>query len=356
MTASSLAQMSWTDAADDRGQLVSESTAKAAGQAGAIVSDPAVDVYRHAARRGAIGSLDAVAAEVGRPVQEICTAVSKLIELRLLQTDGLGGNRLLPTDPELAVTRLISPLERETYRRRDLTDQLRGQIEAIARPQCGSIDGLDGVAEIRGLFKVASEVCRHELLVLRPSHADEELLDELLETCYNVLDRGVAVRVISPHSSRAGFSSRAKAKRLVDGGAEIRTLSRVPQAAVVFDGSLAVMLNLSEVGGSPGARRVRDQAVVRFVVDLFDQLWEGATAFASGEPGYADALDNLQQSILRLMAQGLTDEVVARRLRMSVRTCRRHIAALLQNLDSVSRFQAGVQAARQLSVPTAVSA
>jgi hypothetical protein len=30
---------------------------------------------------------------------------------------------------------------------------------------------------------------------------------------------------------------------------------------------------------------------------------------------------------------------------MSVRTCRRHIAALLQNLGSVSRFQAGVRLA-----------
>jgi hypothetical protein len=34
---------------------------------------------------------------------------------------------------------------------------------------------------------------------------------------------------------------------------------------------------------------------------------------------------------------------------MSVRTCRRHIAALLRNLGSVSRFQAGVQAAQRLT-------
>jgi hypothetical protein len=36
---------------------------------------------------------------------------------------------------------------------------------------------------------------------------------------------------------------------------------------------------------------------------------------------------------------------------MSVRTCRRHIAALLQNLDAVSRFQAGVLAASRLTMP-----
>ena len=59
---------------------------------------------------------------------------------------------------------------------------------------------------------------------------------------------------------------------------------------------------------------------------------------------------DLQQAIARLMAQGLTDEVVARRLGMSVRTCRRHIAAMLQNLDAVSRFQAGVQAASRFTL------
>ena len=96
---------------------------------------------------------------------------------------------------------------------------------------------------------------------------------------------------------------------------------------------------------------MRDGNLVQFLVEMVDQLWEGATPFVLEEDlGYAeDVADDLQRSIARLMAQGLTDEVVARRLGMSVRTCRRHIAALLHNLDSVSRFQAGVQAARLLT-------
>jgi len=46
------------------------------------------------------------------------------------------------------------------------------------------------------------------------------------------------------------------------------------------------------------------------------------------------------------MARGFTDEVLARKLGMSLRTCRRHIAALMHDLDAVSRFQAGVRASR----------
>ncbi|XVV00746.1 LuxR C-terminal-related transcriptional regulator [Actinosynnema sp. CA-248983] len=91
--------------------------------------------------------------------------------------------------------------------------------------------------------------------------------------------------------------------------------------------------------------------MVRFVVDMFNQHWEDATPFSGAVPGYAEAVDDLHRSIARLMASGLTDEGVARHLGMSVRTCRRHIAALLQNLNSVSRFQAGVQAAALLDRP-----
>jgi DNA-binding CsgD family transcriptional regulator len=327
-----------------------------AGEPG--IGDRDAAVYRYATRCGELTSARAAASQLGLPEHEVYAAVAKLVELHLLRADDTVAGRLVPMNAEVAVTQLISPIERAMFERRDQADRLRDRIDAITRPETdltepvGAIDALEGVAEIRGLFKLAGEVCRDELVVLRPSHDDEELLDELLEACYGVLDRDVAVRVVCPHRSRAGFASRAKAKRLMEDGAQIRTLSEVPQAAVVFDSTLAVMFGFGP-DGELTARRVRDRNVVRFLIDMFDQLWDGATPYASDEPGYADAIDDLQQSVARLMAQGLTDEVVARRLGMSVRTCRRHIAALLQNLDSTSRFQAGVQAAGRFTINAA---
>ena len=320
-----------------------------------VPDDREAEIYRYAARFGEITSPERAAADLGLSTSEVYAAVTRLVELHLLRTDGLTG-RYLPMDPEVAATLLISPIERAMYQRRELADRLRDRIDAITRPAVdvsepvGAIDSLEGVAEIRGLFKLAAEVCRDEMVVLRPGYEDEELLDELLAPCYSVLERSVSVRVVCPHRSRAGFASRAKAKRLVADGAEIRTLSQVPQAAVVFDRSLAVMFSFDGPDGMPVARRVRDRNVVRFLLDMFGQLWDSATPFAAEDTGYAEAIDDLQQSVARLMAQGLTDEVVARRLGMSVRTCRRHIAALLQNLDAVSRFQAGVMAASRLTM------
>jgi len=317
---------------------------------------PEADVYRHAVQQGAIESLEDTASMLGLPLPEMFATITRLIELRLLRTDDTAGHRLVPVDPGTAAAALVSPVERAMYERRELADRLRDRIEAVTRPPgggaapVGAIDHLDGAAEIRGLFKVVGETCRKEVLIQRPSHEDEDLLDHLLEPCYQALGLGVEVRMVSPHRSRAGFASRAKAKRLIEDGAQIRTVSYLPQAAVVFDHSLAVMLTIPGSGQAPTARRIRDGEVVRYLVDLFDQLWEGAAPYDVAEPGYADVTDSLHQSIARLMAEGLTDDVVARRLGMSVRTCRRHIAALLRDLDSVSRFQAGVQAAGRFAI------
>jgi DNA-binding CsgD family transcriptional regulator len=330
-----------------------------------VPADREAQVYQYVTSRGEISSVAGAAADLGLPVPEVTAAVTRLAGLHLLRA---AGDRLVPMGADVAAAALVAPLERDMYQRRDLADQLRDRIEAITRgagdaAPVGAIDALDGAAEIRGLFKLTAEVCRDEVVVLRPGHDDEDLLDELLEPCYSVLDRGVAVRVVCPHRYRAGFADRAAARRLTASGAEIRTLSQVPHAAVVFDRTLAVMLSLPghgtggpRSGATAAARRVRDPAVAQFLVGLFDQLWDRATPYAAAEPGYAAAVDDLQQSIVRLMAQGLTDEVVARRLGMSVRTVRRHIAVLLDNLGSGSRFQAGVQAATRFSLtptPTA---
>lgn len=314
------------------------------------------EVYRYAVRHGVIESFDAAAAELGLPAAELFGTITRLVELRLLRADFGAGNRLVPVAPETAAGLVVSPIERAMYEQRGLADRLRDRIDAITRPPAGptapvgAIDGLEGANEIRGLFTLAGEACRDEVLIQRPSHPDEDLLDDLLDPCYAALGLGVGVRVVCPHRSRAGFDSRAKAKRLIQEGAQIRTLSYLPQAAVVFDRSLTVMISLPGPGEQPSARLIRDREVVRYLVELFNQLWDGAAPFTTAEPGYADVTDSLQQAIARLMAEGLTDDVVARRLGMSVRTCRRHIAALLRNLDSVSRFQAGVHAAAQLTI------
>jgi DNA-binding CsgD family transcriptional regulator len=79
---------------------------------------------------------------------------------------------------------------------------------------------------------------------------------------------------------------------------------------------------------------------------LVDALWDAALPLASGEHFEEVTRDPVKLKILGLLESGAKDEVIARALGVSLRTCRRHIAEMLAAADAVSRFQAAVRFAR----------
>jgi sugar-specific transcriptional regulator TrmB len=272
--------------------------------------------------------------------------VRYLVESRLLRADDNLGCRYVPVDPELAAASLISTVEREMYQRRELIDQIRERISpfepqrADTDPQKSSpstVEYLVGAIEVRGFLKMAVDACRDEVLVLQGGLAD---VDDLSEIYLVLMTRGVTVRIICQHRNRADVATRVAMKRLTDAGVEVSTVSHVPRSAIVFDRSLVALLGVND--GEVSLARVRHQGIAQFFLDLFNHLWETAAPLEGIDIGYATVADDLQQSIAALMAKGYTDEVVARKLGMSVRSCRRHIATLMRDLDATSRFQAGV--------------
>ncbi|MGW2182062.1 hypothetical protein ACWCXX_29000 [Streptomyces sp. NPDC001732] len=315
--------------------------------------DSVVAVYQYTTRHGSLMpvALDRVATELNLSVGEVFAAAARLVELRMLRTEEGEDGILVPLDPQTAATLLVSPMERAILQQRDRADQLRARIDAIAGGSgtvsgpLGVIDRAEGEPEVRGLLRLAAADCQSEAVALWPG------VDGIFESCCAALDSGVALRVLVPHRERAGFASRARVTELVGRGVELRTIRAVPQAAVVFDRGIGVVVVPGDGLLPPTARPVRDETMVRCLVEMFDLLWESASPFEPDGAGYAeDVVDDFQRAIALLMSQGLTDEVVARRLGMSVRTCRRHIAALMDSLGSVSRFQAGVRLAQRLAV------
>jgi DNA-binding NarL/FixJ family response regulator len=87
---------------------------------------------------------------------------------------------------------------------------------------------------------------------------------------------------------------------------------------------------------------------VAWVIATFEQLWAEAVPLEEviSRQSEAAELDQTRAAILRLMAEGEKDEAISRRLSISVRTCRRHIADYMAQVGATSRFQAGVIAAR----------
>ncbi|MCX4743968.1 helix-turn-helix transcriptional regulator [Kitasatospora sp. NBC_01287] len=113
---------------------------------------------------------------------------------------------------------------------------------------------------------------------------------------------------------------------------------------------------------SPGAVEVTvvtQPVVVRQLAQFFRAAWtrtaqsqESVAPPDGAADGAADGTEiELKHRIVQLLAEGAKDEAVARRLGISLRTCRRHIAEILDQLGASSRFQAGVRAAVLGTVP-----
>jgi DNA-binding CsgD family transcriptional regulator len=98
--------------------------------------------------------------------------------------------------------------------------------------------------------------------------------------------------------------------------------------------------------GALCADTVTGAVINTLVRALVNSLWYGALPPANAKRFEEVAHDPVKLQILGLLETGAKDEVIARALGVSLRTCRRHIAELLSAADAVSRFQAASRLAR----------
>jgi DNA-binding NarL/FixJ family response regulator len=85
------------------------------------------------------------------------------------------------------------------------------------------------------------------------------------------------------------------------------------------------------------------------LVTLFELFWERGMP-AAGEPagaGNAWRPSEADRTLLLLLTAGATDEAIARRLGVSLRTARRRLAELMHTAGVQTRFQLGMVAGRQ---------
>jgi DNA-binding CsgD family transcriptional regulator len=92
---------------------------------------------------------------------------------------------------------------------------------------------------------------------------------------------------------------------------------------------------------------VRDPKLVATFARFFELMWAKGTPWTPGDVQLPIKRDRHRQPILEALAAGLKDEAIARQQGISVRTVRRHITNLMQELGATNRFAAGVAAARR---------
>jgi DNA-binding CsgD family transcriptional regulator len=120
------------------------------------------------------------------------------------------------------------------------------------------------------------------------------------------------------------------------GGPEIRLGDDLRTFLLVIDRRSAVHWD-SATG--PVIRSIAD---VGPLARLFEDQWTQATPLGSVPPW---PISELEQSIVRHLAAGMTDEAAANALRISTRTVQRHVRSMMERHGARSRLELGVHLA-----------
>ncbi|MGW1812910.1 LuxR C-terminal-related transcriptional regulator [Streptomyces sp. NPDC002125] len=273
-------------------------------------------------------------------------AVRQLRDLGLLR-DGPGGE-LRAVAPEQAVDGVVGPLDRDIRTRRALAERKRESImaflpvfeaSAYSRERERGFEVLEDLCEVRAVIADLAARARTEILTAQPGGSrDEGSLKEAEPRDREVLDRGVRMRVLYQHTARSSSGTAVHIDRMLELGAQVRTLDDHFSRLLVFDAETAI---ISLPANSLGAVVVREPHTVAFIVETYERLWLSADPCTVTAGARAGVAGDVRQAIVRLLVEGMTDASIATRLGMSVRTCRRHIAELMEELGAQSRFQAG---------------
>jgi DNA-binding CsgD family transcriptional regulator len=307
------------------------------------------------------GTLDTelVATQLSLPEDVMRAAVERLVELRLLREQS-GGDRFVPVDPRAAASEVAASFERVVRSRRDTLSRTLDTVRSLAEQydlatipaaDTGAVPGLEllrSTHAVRGRLADETERCRTEALTVQPGGArSRSTLSDALPRDLRMLERGVRMQILYQHTARASLTTQSYARAVTAAGAEVRTLGELTDRIIVFDRRIAFIPVREQPASPPGAAVITEPHLVGFLCSVCERMWHRATPFDPDTAGTYQAVPNgLRRALLRGLAAGMKDEVISRRLGMSVRTCRRHIADLLNELQVTSRFQAGMAATR----------
>ncbi|MEZ0114722.1 DNA-binding CsgD family transcriptional regulator/DNA-binding Lrp family transcriptional regulator [Catenulispora sp. EB89] len=315
----------------------------------------AVYAWVVAERRPADGDLPRMAADLGHSEAECRRAVAILEERHVLIRDG---GTVAAASPDVAIAALVGPresahrqAESELLAERDRTDRLRARLAALAPVystlvrEGGSpgVDVIEDMHAVRALISDLTATCESEIMACQPGGGrPPRALADALPRDLALLRRGIVLRSLYQHTARFHVPTQDYAEAVLAEGSQIRTVAEIPGQMIIVDQRTAF---LPHVHHEFGAIVVREPSILAYLCAAFEQSWNLGTPFQTGPSAARMAVTEIKSSILTLMANGLKDDVIAKRMGLSVRACRGHIAELMETFGARSRFQAGVIAA-----------
>jgi len=240
---------------------------------------------------------------------------------------------------------------RINWRKWQIETILAGVAELVAGCGLGangseSVRWLDGPAATGSRVAELTSGAEIECLCLLPDGGPRaDAVDARAMVDRQTLQRGIRVRALYPDRLRSDASAADGVRRLTELGVQQRYLPELPMKAVIVD-RRTVLIQLDPLGDRQGALELRSPDGVAALHGLFEKLWAVATPWHEPRAAEDGTLTPIEQKVIELLAAGHTDEVVSRRVGVSLRTVRRITADLMARLTARSRFEAGVRAAK----------
>ncbi|MFD3470870.1 helix-turn-helix transcriptional regulator [Streptomyces sp. NPDC058682] len=299
--------------------------------------------------------VDQLAQALDQDRSAVIRALDTLADLALLRTAGTDGSppgTPLLVPPRAGLGALLERRQNELARTqmeidasRSAVDDLLADYTAHGRTAAARVERFTGAEAVHRIQSDLSVQARGEVLAFAPTAASGGPWDLDVPIHLDLLARGVRVRVLHLASVEGSPQRRTAVQRLVQAGAEIRTLPSLPLHLRIVDGARAVM-PLDPDDPDTGVVLLTESSVLMGLRALFAYLWDMAAEVEDAD-GTPAPCSQQERALLRFLAEGLTDEAAARRLGISLRSERRMISGLTERFNAGSRFQLGLQAAQR---------
>ena len=308
----------------------------------ALIEDIGTEVYETAVSHGWIDDTDPAFAAGSRRR----SALELLTSLGLFRFDEQA-RRYHPVDPSAANDQLVVPLAQRGAELIAESARWNGTFSELGQIYRGSslslqraITEVEGVEAINRFIDTQLNDARTELLFAQPyGKRPKDTLAQVEQRDLMALQRGVSMRTLYQHTARHSPATREYVAEMASYGAETRTSDDFFKRLMIFDRHTAL---IPATESHVVAVAIHDKSVVAFLLDLFNRAWERALPFTvEGEAIARTIAAEIRATTLRMLVEGHSDVVSAKRLGVSARTYASYIAALKEEYGVETRFQLG---------------
>ncbi|MEU5995651.1 helix-turn-helix transcriptional regulator [Spirillospora sp. NPDC047418] len=264
--------------------------------------------------------------------------------------------RLVPVPPDLALQgtladmtrRLVADQERLLAGQRRMAETNPWASPAVDESSDRLVRIITDRDEIGNVSRALITAARHDWMTM-DNQSVERPMDELTAVPPPPSFEGhVRCRALYETSCAEHPVGVKTIEIAVEAGEEARLLPRIGMKMKLADEAIA-MLPLTPTGMS-GALLIRSSVIVAALREYFELLWERATPFGAANPD--SPLTPAQQQVLSMLAEGIPETSIAKRIGVSVSTVRRHTATIREKLGfDHHHFAAGAAAVRRGWIP-----